>query len=267
MDTRTVVISGASRGLGAATACIAAEMGANVVLTARSGEDLDMVAQQIQASGGRALSVVGDITRVADCQRVIDQAMNHFGQVHTVVNNAGVLTPIASIADGEPEAWEENWAVNLLGPVMLTRAALPYLRQCSGRVISVSDGAAVKVIPGWAAYSAAKAALNHLTQMLAVEEPAVTAVAFRPGVVDTDMQATIRREGAKGMPADVHSHFLRYHEEGELLPPQVPGCSLAVLALHAPQKWSGLFLSWNDEQVLSLVRRFATATCAPDRKG
>jgi NAD(P)-dependent dehydrogenase (short-subunit alcohol dehydrogenase family) len=107
----------------------------------------------------------------------------------------------------------------------------------------------------------AKAALNHVTRVLAQEEPAITAIAFRPGVVDTAMQKQIRREGAQGMPADVHDRFLRYHKEGELLPPAVPACSLTTLALYAPTEWSGSFLSWNDENVLSLVRQFATVPC------
>jgi NAD(P)-dependent dehydrogenase (short-subunit alcohol dehydrogenase family) len=107
----------------------------------------------------------------------------------------------------------------------------------------------------------AKAALNQFTRVLAEEEPAITAIAFRPGVVDTTMQRQIRREGVRGMPAEVHSRFLRYYEEGELLPPAVPACSLATLALYAPDEWSGSFLSWNDEHVLSLVRQFATVPC------
>jgi NAD(P)-dependent dehydrogenase (short-subunit alcohol dehydrogenase family) len=119
------------------------------------------------------------------------------------------------------------------------------------------------VIPGWAAYSVSKAALNHWTRALAQEEPAITAIAFRPGVVDTAMQAAMRHEEGDDMSEETHTRFLRYYEEGELLPPAVPGCSLAVLALEAPHEWSGTFLPWNGEEVLSLVRSFGTAPCAP----
>jgi NAD(P)-dependent dehydrogenase (short-subunit alcohol dehydrogenase family) len=177
-----------------------------------------------------------------------------------VVNNAGILVPIAPIADGDPKLWERNMAVNVLGPLMLTQAALPHLRQRSGRVINVSCGAAISVIPGWAAYSAATAALDHLTRVLAKEEPSITTVAFRPGVVDTAMQATIRSDGARGMPEEAHARFVRYHEEDGLLPPEVPGCALAVLALYAPHQWTGSFLAWNHEDLRSLVRQFA---CGP----
>lgn len=260
MTSQTIIITGASRGLGAATARIAAQMDANVVLTARTEEDLRTVAQEIEAAGGRALAVVGDISQAADCQRVVAETVKAYGQVDALVNNAGVLAPIAPIADGDADAWKVSWAINVHGPFMLAQAALPYLRERSGRVINVSSGAAVKVLPGWAAYCVAKAALNQFTWALAEEEPAITAIAFRPGVVDTAMQATIRREGATGMPEEVYSRFVRYHEEHELLPPEVPGCALAVLACHAPHEWSGAFLARNSEQVQSLVRRYACST-------
>lgn len=261
MSNQTVIVTGASRGLGAATAQTAAQMGANVALMARSADQLEAVARQIRDAGGQALPVVGDVTNSADCQRVVAGALDRFGQIDALVNNAGVLGPIAPIADGELKAWGMNWAVNLLGPFLLTQAALPHLRQRKGRVIHVSSGAAISAIPGWAAYCAAKAALNHFSRVLAEEEPSITTIAFRPGVVDTAMQATIREEGAQGMPPDVHARFLRYHEEGELLPPEVPACSLTILALYAPHEWSGTSLPWNDENVLSLLRRFAASPC------
>jgi NAD(P)-dependent dehydrogenase (short-subunit alcohol dehydrogenase family) len=261
MTRKTIVVTGASRGLGAATARIAAQMDTNVVLMARSASDLETVVQEILGAGGRALPLVGDVGQPADCQRVIAGAIQQFGRLDALVNNAGILGPIAPISDGDPREWERNWVVNLLGPVVLTQAALPYLRQHKGRVINVSSGAAMSVIPGWAAYCTAKAGLNHFTRVLAEEEPDITAIAFRPGVVNTAMQATIRQEGAQGMPEEVHARFLRYHRDGELLPPEVPACSLAILALFAPYEWSGAFLPWNDEEVLSLVMRYAASPC------
>ena len=239
MARQTILITGASRGLGAATARIAAQMESNVVLTARSEEDLVAVAREIESAGGSALAVAGDVSQAANCQRFVAETIQAFGQIDAVVNNAGVLTPIAPIADGDPQQWKESWAVNLLGPFMLTQAALPYLRRSKGRVINVSAGAAVNVYPGWAAYCSAKAGLNHFTRILAAEEPEITAIAFRPGVIDTAMQATIRREGAEGMPDEIYARFVRLHEEQELLPPEVPGCALAVLAFHALREWSG----------------------------
>jgi NAD(P)-dependent dehydrogenase (short-subunit alcohol dehydrogenase family) len=266
MTDPVILVSGASRGLGAATAQIATGLGARVALMARSAGDLEAVAQQIEANGGQALVTAGDVRQAADCRRAVEATMERFGRLDAVINNAGILEPMAPIAEADPKAWENNWAVNVLGPFLLTQAALPHLRERQGQVLNVSSGAAVSVVEGWAAYCAAKAAVDHFTRVLAAEEPEITAVAFRPGVVDTKMQAQIRTEGASGMPPEVHERFLHYHSEGELLPPQLPGCSLAVLALYAPHDWSGAAVRWNEERVLSLVRQYAAAPCAGDQE-
>jgi NAD(P)-dependent dehydrogenase (short-subunit alcohol dehydrogenase family) len=259
MTTQTVIITGASRGLGATTARLTAQLGANVVLVARSADELTAVAQGIQSAGGRAQAVAGDVSQPADCQRVAAATVEAFGQVDALVNCASVLTPLSPIADGEPEAWEESWAVNVLGPVLMVQAALPYLRQRQGTVINISSGAVVSVIPGWAAYCTAKAALNHFTRALAAEEPSITTIAFRPGVVDAAIRASMRREGTDKVPGEIDARLLGYDDEDEL-PPEVPGCALAVLALYAPHEWSGSFLPWNHEEIQSLVRRFG---CLP----
>jgi NAD(P)-dependent dehydrogenase (short-subunit alcohol dehydrogenase family) len=252
----TILVTGASRGLGAATARMAAELGANVALVARSEDDLRAVAEEIREDGGQALVVTGDVSRAEDCRRAVGATVEHFRGLDAVVNNAGILEPIAPLAEGDTQAWERNLTVNVLGPVLVTQAALPHLRQREGRVLNVSSGAAVHIIPGWSAYCVAKAAVNHLTRAIAEEEPEVTALAFRPGVVDTAMQAAIRDTGGQGMPEEEYGRFVRYYEQGELLPPEVPGCALAVLALFAPHEWSGEFIAWDEERVQSLVRRY-----------
>ncbi|MGC9332904.1 MAG: SDR family NAD(P)-dependent oxidoreductase [Anaerolineae bacterium] len=257
MSNPTVVVTGASRGLGAATARLVAQLGANVILMARSRDSLETVVQEIEDKGGQALAVPGDVSQPEDCRRVIRRSIERFGGIDGLVNNAGILEPIGCIAEAEAKAWHENWAVNVLGPVLMCQAALPHLRARKGRVVNVSSGAAVNAIEGWGAYCLAKAAVNHLTRMLAAEELDVTSISLRPGVVDTEMQGTIRRQGAQGMPEEVYARFVRYHQEGELLPPEVPGSALAVLALHAPHEWSGAFMPWDHEEVQSLVRRYA----------
>jgi NAD(P)-dependent dehydrogenase (short-subunit alcohol dehydrogenase family) len=256
MTSQTVVITGASRGLGAAAARIAGQMKANVVLMARTERDLRSVSGEIQEAGGQALPLVGDIGRAADCKRVITETISQFGQLDALVNTVGVLAPIAPIATGDPEAWRRNWVVNMLGPLMLAQAALPHLRQCKGRLINVSSRAGIHTIEGWGAYGVSKAALNHFTRMMAAEEPDITSMAFRPGIVDRAMQATDAGEGVQGVPEEVVASFLRRPGDGDHFPPEVPGCALAVLAFHAPHEWSGTLLAWNDEPVQSLIRQF-----------
>lgn len=256
MSQPTLIITGASRGLGAATAKIAAQLGANVVINARSEDDLVTMSEEIRESGGTALSVAGDVSHIEDCWRLVNKALREYGQVDAIINNAGIIDPMSTIAEADPHIWKENIAINLLGPVYLTQAALPHLRKQNGRVINVSSGAAVKVVEGWSAYCSAKAAINHFNRVLASEEDAITAIAFRPGAVDTEMQENIREEGGEGMPQSDHQRYMRLHREGKLLPPEAPGKSMAVLALYAPHDWSGDFIPWDEPRVLDLVSQY-----------
>jgi NAD(P)-dependent dehydrogenase (short-subunit alcohol dehydrogenase family) len=256
MVNQTILITGASQGLGAAAAKMAAKLGANVVINARSENRLDMVADKIRESGGEVLSVPGDVRVVEDCHRLVDKTLVEFGQLDAIVNNAGIIRPIAPIAEGTAEDWKENLEINLLGPVILTQIALRHLRMRNGRVISTSSGAAVKVIQGWGAYCTAKAALNHFNRVLASEETEITAITFRPGTMDTDMQSTIRSEGETGMPEETYSRYVRLHQQGALLSPELPGRALAVLALYAPHEWSGEFIAWDEDRVQTLVKQY-----------
>jgi NAD(P)-dependent dehydrogenase (short-subunit alcohol dehydrogenase family) len=260
MSNPTVIVTGASRGLGAAAARLAAKLGADVVLMARTRERLEALAAEIEQAGGQALVLAGDVSQPEDCRQVVERTVERFGGIDGLVNNAGILEPMARISEAEADAWHKSWAVNVLGPVMLCQAALPYLRRSKGRVINVSSGAAINAVEGWGAYCISKAAINHLTRMLAAEEPDVTSIAFRPGVVDTEMQETIRERGSEAMPQARYERFVRYHEQGELLPPEVPGCALAVLSIHARSEWSGEFMPWNHPEIQSLVRRYACST-------
>lgn len=249
-----VLITGASRGLGAAAAHAAADLGARVVLTARSAGALQEQAQRIRSGGGECLVVTGDLLVEEDVRRMVERSVDGWGRLDAVVNNAGVLEPIARIAEAPIDAWERNIQVNLLGPFVLTRFAIPHLRMTGGRVVNVSTGAAVKVTVGWSAYSAAKAALNLFTRYLAEEEPDITSVALRPGAVETEMQRKIREEGQSGMQEEKYTRYVRLHREQKLLPPEKPGKSMAVLALYAPVAWSGEFIAWDEDRVLALVR-------------
>jgi NAD(P)-dependent dehydrogenase (short-subunit alcohol dehydrogenase family) len=259
MTNPTILITGASQGLGAATAKIAAKLGANVVINARSENRLDKVADEIRESGGEVLPVPGDVGVAEVCQRLVDKTLVEFGQLDAIVNNAGIIQPIAPIAEATAEDWKENLEINVLGPVILTQIALRHLRMRNGRVISTSSGAAVKVIQGWGAYCTAKAALNHFNRVLASEETEITAITFRPGVMDTEMQSTIRSEGEAGMPEQTYDRYVRLHQEGALLSPELPGRALAVLALHAPHEWSGEFIAWDEDRVQALVKQYGMA--------
>lgn len=255
MDNPVVIITGASRGLGAAGARACASLGANVVLSARSESDLVETAEGIRAAGGEATVIPADVRIEQDCRRLVGSTVEQFDRIDALVNNAGTLEPIQRIEHADQHAWRVNWQVNVLGPVMLSRAVLPALRRSSGRIVNVSSGAAVRPISGWGAYSAAKAAVTHLTRILAQEEPAVTAVALRPGAVDTEMQSLIRDSGARAMASETFLDYVRKHEENLLLPPEKPGRAMAALALACEPGWSGEFIQWDDDRVAGLVDR------------
>jgi NAD(P)-dependent dehydrogenase (short-subunit alcohol dehydrogenase family) len=114
----------------------------------------------------------------------------------------------------------------------------------------------VNVIGGWGAYSAAKAAINHLTHILASEEPDITVLALRPGIVNTGMQAAIREKGKSRMAEENYRWLNQMYEQGRLLPPEAPGRAIACLALFAPHEWSGEVVRWDDARVQELVQAY-----------
>jgi len=118
----------------------------------------------------------------------------------------------------------------------------------------VSSGAANIAIEGAGAYCVAKAALTHFTRILAAEEPLVTSMAVRPGVVDTQMQAMLRLEGPNVMPPEQAAYYQNLQRHGDLEPPEIPGRAVAWLARHAPRAWSGRFLDYDDPGIVEPAR-------------
>jgi NAD(P)-dependent dehydrogenase (short-subunit alcohol dehydrogenase family) len=257
-----VIVTGASRGIGAAAARWLGQAGATVILVARTRTGLEQTARQVRAAKGRAAIRTADVTDPRAAAAAVALARRRFGRLDGLINNAGVLEPIARLADADPRAWSHNLEVNLLAPFLWSQAALPLLRESRGRIVSVSSGAAVKAVEGWSAYCAAKAGVTHLTRVLAAEEPAVTTLALRPGVVDTAMQALIRAEGSGGMSAAQVAYFAGLKAEGQLRPPEIPGRVLAWLALRAPREWSGAFLDADDPRILAEVGGFGVPGAA-----
>jgi NAD(P)-dependent dehydrogenase (short-subunit alcohol dehydrogenase family) len=244
-----VIVTGASRGMGAYVARWFGKAGAAVALVARSGDQLKQVSLDVKRLGGTPLAMVTDVADPRACARVVEQTVTEFGRIDALVNNAGIVEPLASVAIADTEAWRYAIEVNLFGPFHMVRASILELRKQQGRVVNVSSGAATTPIRAASAYCAAKAGLNHFTRVLAAEEPSVVCVAMRPGVVDTDMQAVIRRVGPAAMPPDQMAYYRGLKEEGKLEPPWVPARSIAWLALHAPLEWSGQFLNYDDPNI------------------
>ena len=251
-----VLVTGASGGLGEAVARCLGWAGASVGLMARRRKELERVAMAVETLGGRALTVAGNVANSEDCRRAVKETVTRFGGLNALVNNAGVIDPLAATAEASTRDWETNLAVNLLGPFFMARHALAELRKRRGAMVNISSGAAAHPIWGASAYCAAKAAVNHFTQVLALEEPEVAAVAVRPGMVDTPMQDRLRHRAASIMPPAHSAVYRDAKASGRLEPPGRPARTIAWLALHPPHAHSGAFLNWNDPRIADPARAF-----------
>ncbi|KAG1474740.1 hypothetical protein G6F56_000170 [Rhizopus delemar] len=252
MSGPVVIITGASRGIGKAAALKALTVfDAKVVAIARNLNALKELETEVKGlEKTDSLQIIsGDVTDPSISQKAVQAAIDKWGKLDSVIANAGILEPIASIAEGSVEEWRKLYEVNVFSVITLAQASLPYLRKSDrGSIVIVSSGAAAKGYRGWGAYGSSKAAVNHIASTLAAEEDNVTAIAIRPGVVDTDMQVAIRSTGKEAMGAD-HAKFIQLHEEGQLVRPEQPGHVLAALANGAPKELSGFMYNWNDEKL------------------
>ena len=250
MDSHpTVIVTGASRGIGAAVAQWLVSKGANVTLVARTKSDLEKIASNIKNLGGKTMVVAADVADPVNCRTIVENTVTHFKGISGLVNNAGILTPMETVALTKAKEWQKNIEVNLLGPVYMIMAAIPELRRNRGRIINVSSGAAQHVIEAASAYCSAKAGLNQFTRVLAAEEPELTVVAVRPGVVDTHMQALLRRMGPQKMPPEQAKYYLDLKTKGQLEPAMIPARSIAWMVLYSPHHWSGSFMSYDEPHI------------------
>lgn len=193
---KTIVITGASRGIGAAAARLLAQAGAQVVLAARSGGEISAIASEITSNGGRALAVPCDVAEAAQVKALIESTVQAFGGLDVLVNNAGLIDPIARIEDSDPDAWSTVVDVNLKGVYYGMRYGIPAMAG-SGTVINISSGAATGALEGWSHYCATKAAVLSLTKCGHKEhaEHGITVVGLSPGTVATEMQIQIKQSG------------------------------------------------------------------------
>jgi NAD(P)-dependent dehydrogenase (short-subunit alcohol dehydrogenase family) len=235
--------------LGAAVARWLGKAGAAVTLMARSEENLQQVAEDVHRLGGSPQMVAADVSDFKACRSAVETTLEQFGRIDALVNNAGVVQPLAPIADTNPEEWRRNIEINLFAAYYLVRLAISDLRKHNGRIVNVSSGAANLALASVSSYCTAKAALNHFTRVLAAEEPAVTALTVRPGVVDTDMQAVLRSQANNAMPAEQMAYYRQLKARGELQPPEIPARAIAWLALYAPLEFSGRFLDYDDPRI------------------
>jgi NAD(P)-dependent dehydrogenase (short-subunit alcohol dehydrogenase family) len=201
LEDQIAIVTGAGRGFGRSIARRLAAEGAAVALVARTAPQLEAVAGEIAAAGGRALAIAADVTEGADVARVLRETEGHFGPVTLLVNNAGVPGPFGPIWTVDPAAWWAAQRLHILAPLLFLQAVLPGMTtRRAGRVIIVSAIASRLVAPYLSAYCVGKIAQTRITEEAAAETRAlgVSVFAIDPGFVFTGMaEATMNSPDAQ----------------------------------------------------------------------
>ena len=193
LSGRIALVTGASRGVGAAVARLYAREGAHVILLARSKDGLEEVDDQIRAEGGEATLMPFDLKNTDDLEAIGPTIAERFGVLDIFVANAGVLGTLTPVSHSKIKDWKETWTVNVLANVQMIRSLEPLLKKSeAGRVIAVGSGMGLEPTGFWGEYGVSKAAEMFLFQTWA-QETATTAMRIniaRPGLVDTEMLKT-----------------------------------------------------------------------------
>lgn len=244
MEGKVVVITGASRGIGAAAARAFAARGARVALLARSTAAIGELAAEI---GPQAMALGCDVALWEDVRGAVDAVVARFGRVDVMVNNAAVIEPIARLGEADPAEWALAQDINLKGVFHGMRAAIPVMRaQGGGTIITVSSGAATRPQEGWSAYCAAKAGALMLTRAAHLEEgpSGLRVLGLSPGTVATEMQVKIRASGINEV-----SRLL----PGDHIPPDWPARALVWMCGPEADAWLGTDVSLRSEEVRRAV--------------
>jgi 3-oxoacyl-[acyl-carrier protein] reductase len=205
LASKVAIVTGGSRGIGAASAALLARRGAAVVVSGRDQERLKTAVKTLEADGHRALGVMADVARREDAERLVEAAREQFGRLDILVNNAG-MTRDALLVRMKDDDWDRVMDTNLKGAFLMTRAAgRVMMRQRSGRVINISSTAGVMGNAGQANYSAAKAGLIGLTKATARELAhwSILVNAVAPGLIETDMTAAVPAAAREALLAQV----------------------------------------------------------------
>ncbi len=195
VDGKTVIITGASRGIGEAAAEVFAAAGAKVGLLARSEGAIGEIAGRI---GERAVAIPCDVSDFASVERAIRAVEDRFGPTDILINNAGVIEPVSHLASADPEGWGKVIDINLKGVFYGMRVVLPaMIERREGTILTVSSGAAHGPVEAWSHYCASKAGAAMLTSCVDKEAGAagIRAMGLSPGTVATQMQKEIKATG------------------------------------------------------------------------
>ncbi|MGA9770744.1 MAG: SDR family oxidoreductase [Blastocatellia bacterium] len=235
LNGKSVLITGGSQGLGYALALSLSSKGAKVVLVARDKSRLDEAVSDIRRAGGVAFGIAADVGEKESIYPIVGQAAALAGPVDILINNASTLgpVPLKLLVDTDCEDFERALQVNTIGPFRLIKAVAGsmVLRQ-TGVIVNISSDAAVEAYSSWGVYSAAKAALDHLTRIAALElaDTGIHFFSVDPGEMDTQM----------------HADAMPDAERGSLLPPDMAAETLALMIQSSDRIESGARLVASD---------------------
>jgi NADP-dependent 3-hydroxy acid dehydrogenase YdfG len=213
IEGKVVVITGASSGLGEATARLLSAQGAMVVLGARRVDRLQSLAEELIKKGGKALAMATDVTKHEQVKRLVDAAVQTYGRIDVMINNAGLM-PQSPLERLKINDWDRMIDVNIKGVLYGIAAALPYMKQQkSGQIINVSSVAGHKIRPGGAVYSATKHAVLVISEGLRQEVKAynIRTTVISPGAVDTELKYSITEP-------DIALNYVKVYESA--IPPE-----------------------------------------------
>ena len=237
---KTVMITGASRGIGEAAARIFAESGANVVLLARGKDAIGRIAGEV---GDAALPIACDVSSYADVEAAVSAAKDAFGPVDILINNAGAVEPISHLATSDPAAWGHIVDINLKGVYYGMRAVLPdMIAAGGGTILTISSGAAHGPVEAWSHYCASKAGAAMLTSMVDKENrgDGVRAIGLSPGTVATEMQREIKASGINPVSK---------LEWSDHIPPEWPARALLWMCSSDADEFIGEEITLRDEGI------------------
>ncbi|WP_323174129.1 SDR family NAD(P)-dependent oxidoreductase [Natrialba sp. PRR66] len=199
LDGQVAIVTGASSGIGEATASALAQRGANIVLAARRVDELEALANDIESDGGEALAVPTDVTSEDDIDSLVETTLNEFGSIDVLVNNAGVML-LEPVARADRANFRQMVEVNLLGLMNLTHAVLPVMQdQATGHIVNISSTSGRQATANSSGYNATKFGVNAFTEALRQEVTAegIRTTIIEPGVVETELKDHIPDEGVK----------------------------------------------------------------------
>jgi NAD(P)-dependent dehydrogenase (short-subunit alcohol dehydrogenase family) len=254
---KVAVVTGAGRGIGRAIALAFAREGADLVLVSRTKSEVEETAAQVEPLGGHCLPLRVDVSDRENVENMVRMAVERFGRIDVLVNNAGILGPIGSLVENDVDKWIETVRVNLIGTLLCCKAVLPVMvRHGRGKIINLSGGGAAYPRPRFSAYATSKAAVVRLTETLAEEskESNIQVNAIAPGAINTRLQEEILAAGeVAGEKALAEAKKV---EETGGTPLDVPAALAVFLASDESDGLTGKLISavWDDWRSIGAER-------------